>query len=222
MSFVGNIYRAADYTLPTYYHPGAAFQSQAVANCLKNSYFAAQQNSRLILQAVFPINLKLISSTQAEFMVNASAMVEICKGHVFIPEKVTHLCASINYAAMSKEGGQVAHKLKITNASAETLDERKDDFLPSGTATAPPASTYSALGFPPGLANQNLADFQPMGSSSVEVELEKSGVAAITLGQLCTIEVSAFAYFYRSYLGTDAAQYYRPFFVSVWTETRAE
>lgn len=222
MSFDGNKYRAADYTLPTYYHPGAAFQSQAVANCLKNSYFAAQQNSRLILQAVFPINLKLLNSTQAEFMVNASAVVEICKGHIFIPEKVTHLCASINYAAMSKEGGQVAHKLKITNASAETLNERKDDFLPSGTATAPPASTYSALGFPPGLANQNLADFQPMGTSSVEVELEKAGSASITLGQLCTIEVSAFAYFHQSYLGTNAAQYYRPFFASVWTETRAE
>jgi len=222
MSFDGLKYKSAAYTLPTYYHPGAPFQSQAVANCLQNSYFAAQQNGRLVLQAVFPLPVGLPYASQDDLVVQNTAGVIIAKGYAFIPENITHLCASINFAAMSVDGGEVDHKLKITNASAATLSTTQTDDIPAGGASRPPANTYSALGYPPGLANQNFADLQPTATSSVNIELEKSGTPSITLGNLCTIEVYGHAYFFRTYLGTNAAQFYRPHFISVWTETRAE
>lgn len=216
MSFDGNKYRAGDYTLPTYYHPGAAFQSQAVANCLKNSYFAAQQNSRLVMQCVYPQTVGLPFATQENFTVYNNNWTKIAHCEVFLPLGITHLVCSANYAALSTEGGEVGHKIVATNATSETLENTHTVPIPSS------ASIGGVFGNRPGLANQNLADFQPMGTSGVELELEKAGSASITLGGLFTIDVYANAFYYDDFLEVNRAQYYRPFFVCVWTETRAE
>jgi hypothetical protein len=224
MSFDGLKYKSAAYTLPTYYHPGAPFQSQAVANCLQNSYFAGQQNARLVLQAVFPSPVGLPYANQEDLVVHNGSDVLIAEGYAFLPENITHLCAAINYGAISMDGGKIDHKLKITNASAATLSTTQTDVIPSLGASRPPANTYSALGWPPGLATHSsgAARAQPTATSSVNIELEKSGTPSIALGQVCTIEVYGHAYFIRPGSGTRDAEFYRPHFISVWTETRAE
>ena len=226
MSFDGKKYNSARYTLPTYYHPHAAFQSQAVANCLQNAYFAAQQNSRLVLQAVFPATIALNYVTQEEFSVSSTALVQIAKGYAFIPDKVTHVTASINYAALSVEGGKVDHKLTVTNSVTPTpgaVTQTKSDPIPPGIPGRSASPSNNVLGYPPGLANQNLSDFQPVSTSTVSVRIEKAdGGVNLPVNQLCTIEVFGHAYFFREYLGTNTAQWYRPHFVSVYLETRAQ
>lgn len=224
MAFDGKKYTEAANTLPVYYHAGAPFQGPAVSNCLQNAYYAGQQSSRLVLQQSWPVNMKRVLDNQTEYTLQSNALVTIARNWAHIPENVTHLVCSTVYAAMAMQPGTVEHQLTITNAASASLTAEKSTALSgvivnSGRTAGRPTLGNAAQRVQ--AMNANFIDFQPLLRSSVEIEIEKGGAALIALDQLCEIRIKARAYSTDS-AGAKIAEFYRPHFVSVFWEVRAE
>jgi len=225
MAFDGKKYTEASNTLPVYYHAGAPFQGPAVSNCLQNAYYAGQQSSRLVLQQSWPVNMKRVLDNQTEYTLQTNALVTIARNWAHIPENITHLVCSTVYAAMAMQPGTVQHQLTITNAASASLTAEKSTTLSGVTV-----NSGVPLGGRPGIGNAaqragamnpNIIDFQPLSRSSVEIKIEKDGAALIALDQICDIKLEARAYSTNS-AGAKIAEFYRPHFVSVFWEVRAE
>jgi len=154
-------------------------------------------------------------------MIEASIDVLIAKGYALIPEGVTDVCASVVFGAMSSRAGSVDHKIVVTNTTEPAKAQTATSTSPISRTATSPRLTYSNLGYPPILANVNLIDYQPVDVASVSVVIESAGVPAFQLDELCTVELYAHAY-HLDAASNHQAESYRPHFVSLYWEIRAE
>jgi len=178
MPFDGVKYRDASYTLPTYYHPKAAFQAQALSNCLRNSYFAAGHNSRLILQQVYGTNFEDLQANDERVTVRSMTDRAIAKGRAFIPLNVTHCRAAVSFSAL-------ALGMSSANFLIECVPDTQGGGKPSAVGSSEVEIESNVSGGWHFNAAQEIGDITPARAVTVQADLSE-----IELGQACTITVS--------------------------------
>ena len=218
MAFDGKKYDGVEYTLPSNYAPDSPFQSEGISNCLTNSYFAAQQNSRLVLQQVYGSNMNLAPSDQKNYTITSVAGQTIAKGYAYIPSSVTHLVATVVFSAGNTD--TLRHILRITPDVGTVLEITQRMANPITGAS--PVSSHLPLGFSPASANYNYFGQMKRSQEALEVVLEINGVPKTTLDQRCMIELEASCYSIDPSATVYPAGFYRPFFVSIFLEVRAD
>ena len=208
MPFDGSPHAYPAYSATTDYYPGARGTGGALSAALRSAYWTARNKSRVIWQQPFGYqgtNFAVNSDGAAE--VYAVAAVPISTVEKYIPDEVTHLCASMSFTWATLEDTTINLKLTATDAVAATANA-------TGTVAVGAQIGYEQEATP--LIATTLRSFAPLRRNSRELTVELD-VKSLASAALWTMQVDTWGTLLS---GVFTNPVVIPHFVSVWWEVR--